>query len=45
MISLNEETPVRTRIARMLAAAVIVGVEATWLGALVAVAVWLLFLR
>ena len=45
MISLNEETSVWTRIIRTLISAVIVGVEATWLGVLVAGAVWLLFLR
>ena len=45
MISLNEQTPIRTRLARVLTLALIVGVEATWLGVLVAVAVWLLFLR
>ena len=45
MISLDQETPIRKRLIRTLISAVIVGVEATWVGALVGGAVWLLFLR
>jgi hypothetical protein len=45
MISLDQETPIRKRFVRTLAVVLIVGVEAAWLGGLVAGAVWLLFLR
>jgi type IV secretory pathway TrbD component len=45
MISLDQETRIGKRFAGLLALVLIVGVEAAWLAALVAVAVWLLVLR
>jgi hypothetical protein len=45
MISLDQATPIRKRFVRLLALVLIVGVEAVWLAALVAIVVWLLVLR
>jgi hypothetical protein len=45
MILLDQETSIRKRFVRVLALVLIVGVEAAWLAALVAIVVWLLVLR
>ena len=45
MISLDHATLIRRRFLRTLVAVLLVGVEAAWLGALVAVAAWVLLLR
>jgi len=45
MISLERQTPIRKRFVRILALVLIVGIEAAWLAALIAIMVWLLVLR